>query len=610
MKPIVKAIKEFFIWFDSSETPFTFTHNSATFFSGIISFLYTIAAILFLIGALIPFCKKENFTLHYYTMNLEKTEVLDFNDKSVAFAFGLDCRKEEKTKEAEELFDLYFAYVSRAHERIDQVLDISHFHICTPDDFMSELIDYYEVLGLQKLYCLNKDRLVNYTIQGIFTDDIFEYFYIGVYAKNATEEYYQKINKLLLENDCKLQYYYTDTILDIDNYSTPITYFMDSMFLELNPAAHMKKNIYYLNYHLYNDSSLFNDLDWFRLFKAMDKEPRDQIGLSRTYDYFDYKGENRNEGIRDPSGYATMYIRADNRKIEVERSYQDINEFYGDNYILLDLYYFICFLLGFYTDFFARRSLKHKLFFYENNPENKISKNSIKNLLNGNKENKSYVNDNTLAGFKVDNIDNDTNVNIYNVNNLKNNNNNNTINNINIKNNNIIHKTKDMNTPSDTSSHETSMTKKTKKMYELGCCQRFLNFCFCCCDWNFYHGNHTIYNPDDFIDEKLDIMYYIKNMLLLELINKLKFENKQNFINFLVTPIIESKRCHEGVDSSKIQTEDESEDDDDVDDLYKEANQLEYNQVSEEITNSMKNQQNKDVKLLSFLEDKLNNYNS
>ena len=98
-------------------------------------------------------------------------------------------------------------------------------------------------------------------------------------------------------------------------------------------------------------------------------------------------------------------------------------------------------------------------------------------------------------------------------------------------------------------------------------------------------------------------------MLLLELINKLKFENKQNFINFLVTPIIESKRCHEGVDSSKIQTEDESEDDD-VDDFYKEANQLEYNQVSEEITNSMKNQQNKDVKLLSFLEDKLNNYNS
>ena len=228
--------------------------------------------------------------------------------------------------------------------------------------------------------------------------------------------------------------------------------------------------------------------------------------------------------------------------------------------------------------------------------------------MNGNKENKSYVNDNTLAGFKVDNIDNDTNVNIYNVNNLKNNNNN-TINNINIKNNNIIHKTKDMNTPSDTSSHETSMTKKTKKMYELGCCQRFLNFCFCCCDWNFYHGNRIIYNPDDFIDEKLDIMYYIKNMLLLELINKLKFENKQNFINFLVTPIIESKRCHEGVDSSKIQTEDESEDDD-VDDFYKEANQLEYNQVSEEITNSMKSQQNKDVKLLSFLEDKLNNYNS
>ena len=58
-----------------------------------------------------------------------------------------------------------------------------------------------------------------------------------------------------------------------------------------------------------------------------------------------------------------MYIRADNRKIEVKRNSQDINEFYGDNYILLDLYNLLCFLLGYYSDFFNRRSVKHKLFF-------------------------------------------------------------------------------------------------------------------------------------------------------------------------------------------------------------------------------------------------------
>ena len=63
---------------------------------------------------------------------------------------------------------------------------------------------------------------------------------LGVNSKNNSEEHYEKINKLLMQNDCKLQYYYTDTILDIDNYKNPITSFMDSMFLQLNPQLYIK----------------------------------------------------------------------------------------------------------------------------------------------------------------------------------------------------------------------------------------------------------------------------------------------------------------------------------------------------------------------------------
>ena len=613
MKKFIKFIQEFFKWFDSSGTPFTFTYNSegayATVLSGIILFLYIIGAILFLIGGLIPFFKKENFTLHYYTMNLEKTEVLDFSDKSTSFAFGLSCRNENKTKEAEELLDLYFGYVSRRHERFDLLLNFSYFHICKPEDFRSELYNYYVELGLKNYYCLNKDQIFNYTFKGIFTDDNFEYFYIDIYSKDNSEQHYEKINTLLMQNDCKLQYYYTDTILNIDDYQNPITYFMDSMFLQLNPQLYMKKNIYYLNYHLYNYSSFIHDLDWFSLFKSNDPEPIDQVGLSRTYDYFEFKGMNRTKEIQDPKEYARIYIREDNRKIEVKRIYQDINEFYGDNYILLDIYYLLCFFLGFYTDFFARTSIKHKLFYYENNSKNKMSKNSIKNLFN---ENKSFFYQNSIVGLKFDNMNKDNNINIYNMNKDSNNNINNyynTIKNDNIGkyNDSIIHKTNDINTPPDTPNSETKMTKKVKKRYELGCFQRFKSY-FGCCDWTFTHGNYIIHSPDDFIDEKLDIIFYIKNMLLLELINQIEFENRQNFINFLISPIVESKRYHKGNTSSESRNADKSEDDDDVDDLYKEPSQLEYNKVSEEIIESMNNQQKRDIKLIKNLENKINDY--
>ena len=612
-----KCIMDFFKMFDFSDLPFTFTYKSnssyQTTFSGIISFLYIIAAALFLIGGLIPFFKKENFTLYYYTMNMEQTEVLNFYDKSVAFAFGLDCRDVNKAKKAEELLNLNFGYTSRSsrsHENKRVELDVSHFHICTEEDFRSEFSDYYEVLGLRNYYCLNKDQILNDTVQGIYTDDIFEYFYIKVSAKNNTDELYEKITTFFMQNDCKLQFYCTDTILDIYDYKNPITYFMDQYFLQLNPHLYSKKNIFYLNYHLYNYSSFLNELDWFTIFKGSDTEPRKQMGLSRIYDYFEYKGLNRTMEIFSSTGYATMYIRADNRRIEVQRNYQDINEFYGDNYILFDLYNFILFLLGYYNDFFCRRSIKHKLFFYENNPENKIRNNSIKNLFCGNKENMENKNS-TIDGLKLDNvINNDNSINIYNINKFNNIKNfNNTINNNdndNINKTNNVHNHQDLlNEPNP----ETKAFKKGKRMYELSCFQRFKSCFFCCCDWTFHHGNNTIYSPDDFIDEKLDIIYYIKNMLLLELINQVEFENKKNFINFLITPIIESKRLHKPVETSANQNEEESEkEEDEVDDFYKEASELEFNKVSEEIMDSMKNQRKEDIKLINMLEKKINDY--
>ena len=241
-----------------------------------------------------------------------------------------------------------------------------------------------------------------------------------------------------------------------------------------------------------------------------------------------------------------------------------------------------------------------------------MSKISITKLFSGNKENKSTITYNSLAKLNLDNINNDINsIKIYNINNDNNiTKYNNDKNNDNIRNNNdnLNHKTIASNIPLDTIYPETKTEKKAKKNYELSCFHRFIRCFFCCCNWTFSVGNYIIQNPDDFIDEKLDIIFYIKNMLLIELINQLEFENKQNFINFLITPIVESKRYHKGIETSEIEKEDKSEDDD-ADDLYKEPSQLEYNKVSDEIMDSMKNQQKTDIKLLNFLEKKINDYN-
>ena len=63
-------------------------------------------------------------------------------------------------------------------------------------------------------------------------------------------------------------------------------------------------------------------------------------GFSRVEDYFLYKGVNRTKQIFDHNKYARIYIRADNKLIEIKREYQKALEFYADATSLLGAFFF------------------------------------------------------------------------------------------------------------------------------------------------------------------------------------------------------------------------------------------------------------------------------
>ena len=47
---------------------------------------------------------------------------------------------------------------------------------------------------------------------------------------------------------------------------------------------------------------------------------------------------------------------------------------------------------------------------------------------------------------------------------------------------------------------------------------------------------------EDIINAKLDIIYYLKNILLLDIIKKISMEEKQEMLNFLCVPFISSNK--------------------------------------------------------------------
>ena len=68
----------------------------------------------------------------------------------------------------------------------------------------------------------------------------------------------------------------------------------------------------------------------------------------------------------------------------------------------------------------------------------------------------------------------------------------------------------------------------------------------CCKTKKFDNKTNLIKQSNDLIDDKLDIIFYIRNMFLFQSINRIYLENK-TIINFLSSPIIylDEEKCEE-----------------------------------------------------------------
>ena len=62
-------------------------------------------------------------------------------------------------------------------------------------------------------------------IRGIYTEEVFSYYEFEILAKEDSQSNYDKIDKYLKANDCKLELYYTDITIDIDDEKNQLNFF-------------------------------------------------------------------------------------------------------------------------------------------------------------------------------------------------------------------------------------------------------------------------------------------------------------------------------------------------------------------------------------------------
>ena len=508
LKKILKKFRGFLRSFDIFGDPFTFLYKDedgqSTPFGGFIFLIFATLTGLYLIYNFIPFLHEENFSLQYYTMNLEETEDIKLAEEPIAFGFGLTVNNTNAN-----LSDLFkFRVEFRKNNAPRKTININH---CELSDFHNLHDKYLNKVNIEDYYCISHEDLSNNSPEGIWTGTNFSYYMISLESKYLNNETHnQLINDYLVVSDCKLQFYYSDLTIDVDDYRNPISSVLNSMFLQLDPTIIQKRNILFMNYHLSDEDSFLHVIPG-------GEKSSTKTGLSRIEDYAVYKGLNRvDKKTDDYNIYAKIYIRADNRKVEIYRYYQDFMDFYDETTaIFWTLYYFAILIIPSYDRKKAIHSISKKLFFFEGTKYINTEKmRKIKDILKSNE----VVSRNIEIKTKEDEIDE----NIIYTRNPKTSDVINKEHNKRSKNNNNSERKKD----------EIVIDYSNYNILEI-----IASYDIFCKTEKFKNKLNLIEQAENIIDEKLDIIYYLRNMLMFELINKIHLENDE-IVNFLSRPII------------------------------------------------------------------------
>ena len=643
----MKCIKSFLRKVDFFGVSFFFRFKGdrkyRTSLGGLFIIIFIVFVICFSINYLIPFINRENFTIVYYTMSLPFTEQINLKETKSAFAVGFDCKTSLDGTNAEDLLKIQLSFSIQSKNKDGRIIKQKTqltTHPCTYKDFYNNFNNSLEYLNMDIFQCLDDNSRI---VEGIYTDEVFSYYTFTVSIKEDSQKNFDRLNNYLLGNDCKLNVYYTDLTIDINNYKNPVKSYLDSVFIQLDPNYVKKMNAFFLNQHLYNDDYLIG------VFNAQNSHKNTKF--SRTEDYSIYKGMNRyKSGLYNYQEYAKLYIRADTKKTEIKRKYQKLMEYYADvSSLLIGIFYILRIIFYFINYFYGENSIKKNIFIFKDlefkhlnipkkinqikglinitdNPRDKknVFYNEISNDLKENTKNTNYFGRET--GRK--NMFNNEDMNIttgkkkllINRNNydLSKENDNSRFNNDETTNarfirrrkikidyvlkpdefnddNNIIVPNIKKNFSNDKTYNKMKITQEnpqenvnTEKIeYSLNIFEVIVFLFFkCCLTKKLTLKKNLNDKADKILYQKLDITLYLRNMMLLDIMNKtLLEENMKNIINFISRPILSLNKNENDELESFYQSYTDSEFEKFSNDIYEYAKKSDKNIIEKKILN-------------------------
>ena len=145
MKDIKKFLKKLDLFGVNLNFKYQANDTYTTSLGGLFILLFGGVALGFGVYYFIPFIKRKNLNIIYYTMNIPSTEQIRFKESKAAFTIGFQC-DEKNGINAEDLFNLesrFVIYTKDIHGKSNKKKETLTWHYCKYEDFYNKYNDSF-----------------------------------------------------------------------------------------------------------------------------------------------------------------------------------------------------------------------------------------------------------------------------------------------------------------------------------------------------------------------------------------------------------------------------------------------------------------------------------
>ena len=323
-----------------------------TITGGMAFILFILISLMYVLINLISLLKRENMSIISHKIQIPSTDRINFQNYSLMHAFRVKCSDIYTNQEMEYFkIDVNHVILTKDNGIVKKQKQKLNFTYCHNENFFNKFNNSFIKEGLNNSFRFDNN---NITIEGLDTDEIYQYVELTVTMTKSKVEDYQFYYNFLTDDDCTFQLYHLDYGIDITNHYNPISPYMKQEFLKLSPVEFNKMEVFYFTQKFISYENFF--LNNFNT--------KYYAGFS-YFSFFNlYKGNDR--FIRKPNDYnklAKFFIRTDNSRNTIIRKYMKFTEFLANvSSLISPILLFLFIIMTRINKFYAKENIMSGIF--------------------------------------------------------------------------------------------------------------------------------------------------------------------------------------------------------------------------------------------------------